>query len=480
MESAGLAALAALRSSSRVRSQRLTKVLFLIGPGHNGADAWVLLRLLLQHEVVVCEIFCPAEGKSEIWQKQKSKVERSAYRQIDIVEVLDKAGSGQDWNLIVDGVFGTGISRNVDESWQNVFEALRHSRAFKMSLDLPSGLNADTGHVMGSAFKANLTVTFGASKPGLHLMDGPGLAGQVVIDAIDFPVPLLRSIAAQSPRLRAFGQNAARAILPRRELTGHKGTYGHCLLLCGSEKYRGAGILTAEAALRTGPGYVHLAAEDEIYPETLKLPEVIYFDRQDFFKRDFDTQKTSVVLGPGLLDHDFLEEALQFLLKKKFAKVVLDAEALNVLALMKNPAPLPKTWIMTPHPGELGRLMKVSSEEINSDRIRWAKQAQQKWQSIILLKGFRTVVATEKRCTIVLSGNSSLAKAGSGDVLSGMMGGFSAQMKNPEEAALLSAYVHGRIATLHVQAGGDPASLIASDLIRRLDPIIAGIRRSRT
>lgn len=445
------------------------RILFLIGPGNNGADGWVLVRLIKDTFSRHCEIYCPQLGKTDLWLKQKEKAGNPILLRRDQI-----SKSGQ-WDFIFDCVYGTGLSRPVGEDWSEIFRELRAHSAYKVAVDLPSGLPADTGVPLGAAFKADLTVTFGALKPGLLQMQGPALAGQIKLARLLFPEALIRDIANTH---FAFGQHAAIRARPRLKSTDHKGSRGHCVLLCGSEAYRGAGILVAEAALRTGAGYVELGAGEKVYPDLLKLPEVLYFERDELFQRRLDFQKTAFVLGPGLLDPDFLRRALLFLLEKKAPRVVLDAEAINVLSGLEMSAPLPESWILTPHPGELARLLRVSAEDINADRCRWGREAQKRWGGVVLLKGYRTLVCSASRSTLVLAGNSALAKAGSGDVLSGILGGLYAQIPQAERVALLGAYAHGQIADDSVRHGGYPASLLPSDLVHRIGPALAGLRAS--
>lgn len=456
-------------------SENPEQALFLIGPGNNGADGWLVLckwhkALVGQGKKPNLLVHCPEGGNSDMWRQHKAQAQALGFRQIDEDELLNT-----DWHrgYVIDAVYGTGLSRDVPEHWIRVFRRLRRSRAVCVSVDIPSGLDPDRGVPRGMAFRAQLTVTFGAAKPGLLIMEGPAHAGKVRIAPLRFPRELVREIAVTHS---AFGQKSAAAALPERPLTGHKGTFGHVVLLCGSPEFRGAGILAGEAALRVGTGYVHIVAGPEVYPDILKLPEALYFEPEAFFSKNFDFAKTVFVVGPGLSDRVFLRRALEHLEAQKAEKVILDAEALNELPGLSLAKPLPAGWILTPHPGELSRLTAQSANAINEDRCRAARMAQSKWGGVVLLKGFRTVIAYEGKITILLSGNSALAKAGSGDVLAGLLAGLYAQMNEGWQAAALAAYVHGRIASLHVRKGGDPASLIPSDLIQAIDPVLAELR----
>lgn len=455
------------------------KVLFLIGPGNNGADGWLTLAKIgkalsgrgLEPEF---SVYCPQEGQSEIWHEQKRRAESVGFTTITEQEIWSR-----EWHegVIVDAVYGIGLTRDIPEMWVKTFRRLRRARAFCVSVDVPSGLDADRGIPRGFAFRAQLTITFGAAKPGLLLMEGPAHSGKVRIAPLLYPKELLREIAATHS---AFGQRRAEHALPARPLTGHKGSFGNVVLICGSQRFRGAGILAAEAALRVGTGYTYVVADEDVYPDMLKLPEAIYLAHDDLFTREFDVEKSVFVVGPGLTDTAFIAKVISWLSERGAPKVILDAEALNTLPIVDVPRPLPAGWILTPHPGELSRLTSQSAVAINEDRCKAARIAQNRWGGVVLLKGFRTVIANGAgQISILLSGNSALAKAGSGDVLAGLIAGLYAQMNSAAESAGLASYVHGRIASQHVRRGGDPASLIPSDLIEEIDPALAELRHAR-
>lgn len=456
----------------------LSEFLFLIGPGNNGADGWLTLAKLRRalegrhpQSQTPIWVYCPQEGSSEIWQKQKARAEAAGFDTLTSEQLMHR-----DWHqgCIVDAVFGTGLKRDVPEAWQKIFRRLRRAQAWSVAVDLPSGLDADRGIARGTAFRAKTTVTFGTAKPGLLLMEGPGLAGKIRIAPLRFPRELVRDIAITHS---AFGRRSAELSLPYRPLAGHKGSFGHVVLLCGSAQYRGAGILAGEAALRVGTGYVHIAADRDVYPDIMRLPEALYFEPESFFATQWDFATAVFVVGPGLSQPDFLRRALQFLHANRARKVILDAEAFHHLSIL--PRPLPATWILTPHPGELARMTGMGPQSINDDRCAAALAAERAWGATILLKGFRTVVASHEHVAITLAGNSALAKAGSGDVLAGLLAGLYVQMESASTAASLASYVHGRIASLHVYRGGDPASLIPSDLIQAIDPTFVDLRQKR-
>lgn len=455
MESAAKASLHSLREFFAQKSA-FHRVILLVGPGNNGEDTKLFQRhwpefFTSRPDFILISI-SPSENPS-----------------LKISEIP------LDVDLIVDGFFGTGLKRSIGALYAQILDHLKKSRAFVLAMDLPSGLDADTGKVRGTALRADLTVTFGAAKPGLLQCEGPGLAGHVRIDPLIFPRSLLREVARD---LRAFGINAARKLLPPRPLSGHKGSFGHVYLFAGSEKYRGAGILTARAALSAGAGYVHLIGGKSVYPEVLQLPEVIYDSLQAFDFDQVDAKKSCFVVGPGFSDLENLRKVLRALVRIQAERVVIDAEAFRVLEDGKfDGKSLPSSWLLTPHPGELARLLDCETSEVESNRIEAASKAHKFFGAVVLLKGFRTLIVDDQLKTLVLAGNSALGKAGSGDVLAGVIAAFWAQGLGTREAALIGAFVHGFVATTYVREGNDAATLIPSRTIELLPYVMRILRQ---
>lgn len=266
-------------------------------------------------------------------------------------------------------------------------------------------------------------------------------------------------------------QRNAQKLLPLLSTAENKATRGRSLLLAGSEEYPGAGILAAKAALRMGSGYVILAQKD-ISP-SLENPEFLLCDLNK--KAWSDIKFDSILVGPGFGVNDYTAKVIDELKQNKIEKVVLDADALTVCA-NQNLFPLPESWVMTPHTGELARCLGVTAEEINSDREYFVKEAQYRFQCVVLLKGYRTLVADKKRIYVIASGNEALAKAGTGDVLAGCITALRAQGCSASRAAVLGAYVHGATANLWKAHRKDLLSMTPSDVIEYLPMVLYRIR----
>lgn len=266
-------------------------------------------------------------------------------------------------------------------------------------------------------------------------------------------------------------KDGAKKLLPSVSESDNKATRGRSLLLAGSEDYPGAGILAAKAAQRMGSGYVILAQKN--ISASFENPDFLLCDLNK--KKWTDLKVDAILVGPGFGVNDFTALIIEELKARKIEKVVLDADALTVCA-EKNLLPLPSTWIVTPHVGELARCLKVTAEEIDNNRTEYARKAQKVFQCVVLLKGHRTLIANSTRIYAIASGNAALAKAGTGDVLAGCITALRAQGLSPIRAALLGAYVHGATANLWAARKKDLLSMTASDVIEYLPQVLHRLR----
>lgn len=260
----------------------------------------------------------------------------------------------------------------------------------------------------------------------------------------------------------------AKTDLPKRTKTANKTHGGKCLVVAGATGMWGAAILCAKAAARIGAGYVYLLTNNKSKFPVLKNPDflTVKSPQRENFK--------SVVIGPGFKNHKKLKAIILQLIKTKYPNVVVDAEALKVVAKLK--IKIPSTWILTPHEGELGKMLNVSSGIIRANRKKYTAFAQKKWNCIVILKGHKTLVASKNKIYEIQSGNAALAKAGTGDVLAGIIAGLLSQKVTPEAAACLGAYVHGFTADMWIKKNKDELSLMASDIIDDLPVAIKKIR----
>lgn len=439
------------------------------GTGNNGGDGLVVARHLhaLGHRDLI--IFLVGISKrSALNQLQLKRVEAQGYRIVDLSKAPKKMDQLKSVALIIDAVFGTGLNTSVKGELARTIEVMNSCRVPLVSLDSPSGLACDSGIVGEVAVKAEMTLSYGLAKPGFFVADGPSHVGRLRVISIGFPVEAVRKIATSH---FLFNDKLAKRYLPQRKERTNKSDYGHVLVLAGSAGFWGAGILAASSAFRIGAGYVTWASFD-VPDEALKeMPEVMTraISDPEIWKKD---KFSAVVVGPGLGVTEATSALLKKLIQSDFKNVVVDADAITCLSKEKL-FPLPKTWVLTPHTGELSRILKKDVRDIERNRFEAANQAAKVTGCHVLVKGYRSVLAFDKRCMVIQSGNAALAKAGTGDVLTGMIGGLLAQGLDTVQATATAAYIHGRLADEWVRKGNDKRSLTASDLREDL-PLLLG------
>ena len=462
MESAGEEAAKKIGSSSNLNIQQ---VMILCGPGNNGGDGLVTARHLLSAGIKTI-IFCPQNSKSPLIQKQKEKLKNHTLYPIEDLEQIKK--TGEQTSLVIDALFGIGLSKNIEGLYYKIIEWINFSGKQIISLDAPSGLDCSTGQARGIAVKAFHTFSFGLAKTGFYLSKGPSHTGQISVLPVGFPKKLL-SEQAQSYFL--INKSWVSSKLPQRKSDDHKAKQGHLLVLAGREGFWGAGRLASLSAYRMGAGYVTWAGKEE-HPPLEQTPEVLTKKISD---KDLFENKTAVVIGPGLGVNPETKKLL-LELKTTDLPVLVDADAFTV-CVRENLFPLPSHWVVTPHSGELARLFKVKGEDVDQDRLLFAKKAFQKIGALVLLKGLYSILADQNKYFIIPAGNSALAKAGTGDVLSGFIGALMARSLSPFTAGAVGSFVHGKLADEWVQSGRDADTLMAQDLKDLLPFVLEKLRK---
>ncbi|MFQ5458238.1 MAG: NAD(P)H-hydrate dehydratase, partial [Myxococcota bacterium] len=357
-----------------------------------------------------------------------------------------------------------------------------------LAVDIPSGVDASTGAILGRAVRADLTATFGLPKLGHVLFPGAERAGRLVV--VDIGIPEAYVSAAGIPDAIVTRGDALGAV-PDRPRDAHKGTFGHLLVVAGSPGKTGAAAMCAQAAMRVGTGLVTLAAPESVVPVlAAKLTEVMCEAVAETDARTLGRKaierisalsegKSALALGPGLSTHPETAELVLHLARTEERPLLLDADALNALA--GRPAALencPGPRVLTPHPGEMGRLCRTDAKRVNGDRIGTARDFARTHGVIVVLKGAHTVIAApDGEARVNLTGNPGMASGGMGDALSGVIAGFLAQGVRPFEAACLGVYLHGLAGDLAARARGR-AGLLATDVIdtlpRTIDALLAG------
>lgn len=437
-------------------------LLILCGSGNNGGDGWVTARCLKEFGKSV-SVFSVA-SLSELSQKKQNQAMKAGVPCHPLKEIKAEDLKNQ---VVVDALFGMGLSRPVKGLFAQTISLINKTKERVISLDIPSGLCGDTGQVLGEAVKANQTFSYGLGKPGFYLGKGPGLTGKVKVFSIGFPEELMSEVCNSF-----FLVEKKNVVLPLYEDEINKSHRGHALICAGRKGFWGSGVLACRGAFIAGSGYVTWASEG--VPNIIKIPEVLTINIRD---SNLLKKKTSMALGPGLGFNQGVGDLIQQL-KSQIRPVVLDADALTLLSQNQDLFPLGSHFVLTPHTGELSRILEVPSKEIEKDRLHFAKKGAKKTGAWLLLKGFHTILSDGDRCWIVNAGNSALGKAGTGDVLTGLMAGFLAQGLSVREGALLAAIAHGETAEEWGRTGHDINSFSASEVLRLLPSVLFKMRQN--
>lgn len=423
-------------------------VLIVAGTGNNGADGLALARLFAEDrvKVTVC-IVGDLQKSTEQFQVQYSILK---HYEVELLQG-EEAIRTLEWysttsvrvDVLVDAMFGVGLSRNVEGRYANAIRCMNNIRGYKIAADIPSGVCADSGKILGIAFRADLTVTFGFLKRGLLLYPGCELTG--VWSVADIGIGQ-NSFGDNVPQFFCYDE-PLEELLPHRPGDGNKGTFGKVLVIAGFEQMAGAAVLCAKATLETGAGMVKVVCceENRVILQTV-VPEVLY----DTCENIKDSLKWAdvVIIGPGLGKSAEAKLVLRKVLENAQLPLVLDADALNLIseseALQELVKKYPGGKVMTPHVGELSRLTGKSVSQLKENLLEAAESAALQYDAIMVCKDARTVVAEANgRKYLNISGNNGMATAGSGDVLAGIIAAILAQDADAFEAATVAVYLHG-------------------------------------
>jgi NAD(P)H-hydrate epimerase len=439
-----------------------TRITVLAGSGNNGGDGYVVARLARQAGRRVRLITLGDHGRL----RGAAATAAAAYAEAGGT-ALSWPNWPQDSELIVDALLGTRLTRAVEGDLAAAIARANASRAPVLAVDIPSGLGADTGAILGAAIRATATLSFIGLKQGLFTGAGPECAGRIEFAALEVPAAVYATQVAAARRTD-WPKEIAR--IPLRPRTAHKGHCGHLLVIGGAPGMSGAARLAGEAALRTGAGLVTIATHPE-HAAVLNLtrPELMVAGVQAPEQLVPLLERASVVaLGPGLGGDSWGRALFEFLLQNHgvgHRPLVLDADGLNLLAEQPQRR---DTWVLTPHPGEAARLLGCSTQEIVQDRFAAITALQQRYGGIVVLKGAGTLIsgAGISGPALCSQGNPGMASGGMGDVLTGILGALLAQGLDPEQAATAGVCLHAAAADWAARDG--ERGLLASDLVEAL------------
>jgi len=438
------------------------EVIILCGAGNNGGDGYVIARLMkkmgyrvrlfqlgdaasLQGDArLMAEAFYEAGGQDESFQR------------FDVKNAV-----------IIDAIFGTGLARPVEGAWAEAIHTINQLDAPIVAVDIPSGLHADSGSVLGVAIEADITVSFIALKRGMFTAEGPACCGEIYFDDLHVPREIYRS---EITATHAIDWSTESAQLKPRRPTAHKGDYGHVLVVGGAPGFSGAARMAAEAAARSGAGLIsvathpeHAALLNQGRPELMVHAVSTTEELQPLLAR-----ATVIALGPGLGRSDWAQMLYAAVLSSDLP-IILDADGLNLLAQQ----PSKRTnWVLTPHPGEAGRLLNCSGHDVQNDRFSAVERLQQRYGGVVVLKGAGTLVhAMDDQITrLCRAGNPGMASGGMGDLLTGIIAALVAQGLTLKNAASTGVVLHSEAADIAAETG--ERGMLASDLLPPLRQLL--------
>lgn len=445
------------------------RVLFAVEGGNNGGDGLAAARILIERGYPVDIFYINGFEKTTTqFQLQKNILYQMGVR-------FRKTIPNKEYSIVVDGIFGVGLSRAIEGVQKKAIEDLNQIRAIKLAIDLPSGIDATTGKMLGCAFRADYTVTFGLKKLGMFFSDGINCCGEVIRKDVGFPTAAVNHI---KPQIYAYDRSDMDK-LPKRYDNSNKGTYGRVAVIAGSKNMSGAAFLCSKAAYTTGAGLVKIYTHES--NRTIlqsQLPEAVmmtYTEYEGALSCIEDAMKwaTVIVVGPGLGVDTTSERMLYELLMNAEVPLVIDADALNILSTnmeLLEAASVP--MVITPHMKEMSRLIGKPVSEIIEARFQIAKQFAKKMQVTLVLKDAKSIVTDGREQTYMnLAGNNGMSTGGSGDVLAGIIAGMIAGGLPILQAAQMGAYVHC-LAGDKAEAHKGKYAMLASDIISYIGEVM--------
>ncbi len=482
MENAGRTTFHILRTNlgGSVRGLRAAVV---AGPGNNGGDGYVIARYLINHGADVDTfLLSPREkiGGDALTNLQVLEKMTSRIVEVTDAEALEEVRwTLEDKDLIVDAILGTGLNSEVRSPFREAILMINGAPGLRLAVDIPSGLDSDTGRIMGCAIKADLTATYGFMKLGMALYPGVYYCGEVEVVDISIPLPAIEN---NPPKAIVYSIPRAEHYLGlRSDPEAHKGIFGHLLVLGGSPGKTGAPCMAARAASRMGAGLVTVGVPASLNPileaklteeMTEPLPENLAgYLGEAAAERILQLSEgmRCLVLGPGLSTTQGIPELVTKLLTTYRGWVVIDADGLNALAPNLDVLKGTKAkMVLTPHPGEMSRLTKKTTSEVQDDRVGLARAIASEYGVWLVLKGARTITASPAgKMFVNTTGSPWMASGGQGDVLSGILGGLLVQGIPPEEAIPFGVYLHG-LAADKVSERFQGSSVLAGDVLNEL------------
>lgn len=459
MERAAVSAAAVIAG----REEKSRRILSVCGLGNNGGDGVATARIL--SEVGYCAAVTVVGEPEHMSADMKRQLEIASGCGIPVLPLSVLAE--QKFDVVIDAVFGIGLTRPVEGVYKKIVGDINKSGATIYALDIPSGVEAATGAVLGTAVKADCTVTFGVNKTGLVLYPGCGYAGEVLVADIGFPKASVDSVESS---VYHYEWSDWEERLPDRPAYSHKGTFGKILVLAGCETMCGAAFLAAKAAYTVGAGLVKvLSTPNNRNPLLSSLPEILFGTREEL--EESLEWADAIIIGPGLGISEESEHMVRYVIENSPVPTVIDGDGIRLCRRVAQT--LSDNFVLTPHLKEFSYLTGETVGKLREDIIENTRRTASDWHCAVVAKDARTIVSDGKDCYVNISGNNGMATGGSGDVLSGIIGGLLGQNMDSFEAAKLGVYLHG-LSGDAMAAKKSVYSLTASDIIDGIPAILAG------
>ena len=448
------------------------RYLAICGSGNNGGDAVAVARILvskgIKADIMLCE-----ENEEKCSEGFRYQLNQAKIFGVNICKEVDF----DKYDCIIDGIFGVGLKRDIAGKYKDIIDKINESSCKVISVDCPSGVDCNTGKIMGTAINADKTITFGAMKKGLVLYPGAECAGEIIVEDIGFPEKAFDEVLTSNNYITSAEDID---LLPKRKKYSNKGSYGKAVIIAGSKNMCGAAIMAARACYAMGAGLVKVVTCEE--NRTIiqnQVPEAIlttYGTNVTHIKDDIEWADV-ILVGPGLSTCDEAKEIVNIVIESD-KKKVLDADALNILSLDNILMKKLTNAIVTPHLGEMSRLIKKPINEIASNITDSCEAFAKENEVVCVLKDARTVISNGKDYVINISGNNGMAKAGSGDVLAGMLAGILAAKDDIYESAILGVYLHGVVGDMAAAKKGK-YSMTPFDMINEICNITSRVEANQ-
>ena len=451
------------------------KFLIICGKGNNGADGLALAKNLkiLGKEV---ELFLIESDKDftgdykinyDILKKLKCKI-NFLRNEGDLILLSNSLKSS---DLTIDALFGLGLNRELSVFYNKIIQLVNKKSKYIISIDIPSGMDGNTGDVMGSCVCANKTITFETYKKGFLTYNDLDYTGEIIVEKIGIPQEVINKY---NNNIEIIEKDYIQRKIKKRDIYGYKGDYGKALVIAGNDDYTGAAYITTQATIKSGAGLVTLSTKKTIKDVlSSKLSEAMTSCYDDIKDLEILISKSTVIaIGPGMVNNRSTLECLKTVIKKSKYPLVIDADAINVLVGNEELLKTNSKIIITPHFGEMARLLNKDVSYIKKNRIKVAKEFASKYEIIVVLKGFNTIITDGEKIYVNPTGNSAMASGGMGDCLTGIITSFIAQGYSLIEAAIIATYIHGFAGDILAE---NMFSVTATDVINLLPKIIKKI-----